>query len=623
MKLKSSVPSGFWVGIGGGGSVSKEEMYSGIIFKCIDIISENVASNGYRLVQKSDKGDKRIFTHPILDLLKKPNPTTQSGNDLLKIMSGHIDIYGKTYLYKVRGGLTGKIRELWVLNPAIMRVDRENGVPIRYNYGRTTYTAEEVSEIVRPDPMAPNSFNGLSTIGKARRDIEGSIQSSKWNLAFMNNGAVPSGTLSTDQTLNDDAFDRLKKQFMKENTGVDNIGKPLVLEGGLKWMSNGITQKDMDYVKQKEFSRDEILAIFGVPKGILYANDVNRANAEAAKYFFAEHTLDPRVRFLFEKLDAILTSEYDKTGRLELQPNDPVPENVELLLKRKETGVNKWLTVNEVRAEDGYEPLEGGDILYIPANNMPVGADTDPSKPSKQLISKANIDRKFKQQRDEYLAKKEEELKFKLKVHFNYLIRKTRAKKESVEQSAEIIVNEATPNMDEWRRDLAAILFIFGYDTYLAAMAALKETYGIEGNTNLEQSGATSQIKLWASNAAASVTETTIEKARTVVQQLLDQGNVSIEAAKVAIADAIGIEADWRAERIARTELVRAYSEASSATYKASELVKRVKWITSDPCPICQQNNNQIVDKGGVFNSGHTETPAHPNCKCEIVPVFN
>lgn len=76
-----------------------------------------------------------------------------------------------------------------------------------------------------------------------------------------------------------------------------------------------------------------------------------------------------------------------------------------------------------------------------------------------------------------------------------------------------------------------------------------------------------------------------------------------------------------RSLMIAITEQNRAMSAATINRYKELE-IGQIEWAVSDPCHICAQNENQVVTIGGTFNSGNTQPPAHPNCRCALLPVI-
>jgi hypothetical protein len=90
-------------------------------------------------------------------------------------------------------------------------------------------------------------------------------------------------------------------------------------------------------------------------------------------------------------------------------------------------------------------------------------------------------------------------------------------------------------------------------------------------------------------------------------------------AAKV-IAAKIGDPA--RALTIAITEQNRAMSMATIQNYQKYE-VEKMEWSGAMPCDICAPNEGQVVEVGQRFNSGDTQPPAHPNCRCALLPVLD
>jgi len=76
-----------------------------------------------------------------------------------------------------------------------------------------------------------------------------------------------------------------------------------------------------------------------------------------------------------------------------------------------------------------------------------------------------------------------------------------------------------------------------------------------------------------------------------------------------------------RALSIAITEQNRAISYATINRYKEAGLEK-MEWEVSSPCDKCAQNANQVMPIGQPFNSGNTQPPAHPHCRCVLLPVL-
>jgi len=77
-----------------------------------------------------------------------------------------------------------------------------------------------------------------------------------------------------------------------------------------------------------------------------------------------------------------------------------------------------------------------------------------------------------------------------------------------------------------------------------------------------------------------------------------------------------------KALTIATTEMTRATNISAMNTFQEAG-IGNVQWFGIDPCPICADNDGEIVALGDVFPSGDTEPPAHPNCLCTILPVID
>ncbi len=83
-----------------------------------------------------------------------------------------------------------------------------------------------------------------------------------------------------------DQFERLKREMEAGFAGAANAGRPMLLEGGLKWQALSLTPADMDFVGLKAAAARDIALAFGVPPMLLglpgdaaYANyrEANRA----------------------------------------------------------------------------------------------------------------------------------------------------------------------------------------------------------------------------------------------------------------------------------------------------------------------------------------------------------
>ena len=114
------------------------------------------------------------------------------------------------------------------------------------------------------------------------------------------------------------------------------------------------------------------------------------------------------------------------------------------------------------------------------------------------------------------------------------------------------------------------------------------------------------------------LTNTTVNDIGNSIADALEQGLSANQAAKLIRRN---VATSSRALMIAITEQNRAMSAATINRYREMQ-IGQMEWEVSDPCDKCAMNAGQVVPIGGTFNSGDTQPPAHPNCRCALLPVI-
>ena len=126
----------------------------------------------------------------------------------------------------------------------------------------------------------------------------------------------------------------------------------------------------------------------------------------------------------------------------------------------------------------------------------------------------------------------------------------------------------------------------------------------------LEQSGGASFFKKF--------DKETVENLGTALSDSIAAG---LDAERAAVMIGQHVANPVRALTIAITEQNRAMSFGSIQRYKGAELEK-MEWHVSQPCDKCAQNAGVVVVIGQEFPSNNTQPPAHPHCRCVLLPVI-
>jgi len=399
------------------------------VFACVYKIAEKVSSIDLDLYQiMNSKGDVReIQDHPSLDLLHKPNPF-QTKSEFLKITMINKKLCGDAFWFKVRNE-RGQVAELWNLRPDFIEIIKDPEDFIKaYKFNKTDGTQEildpdDVVHFKYPTPL--NDYFGTSPVKSATVRIDTEKYAGEYQRDFFLNNARPDGIIkaNTGMNLDKDAKDEIREEFEKKHKGVGKNSKLAIVEGDIEYQQVSISQREMDYIESLKFTRDDILVAFGVPKAIVaITDDVNRANAETSMYIFLSEVVKPEISMLTEKINEELIIP-DFGDNLFIDYEDPTPENREQTIKEYETGItNKYLLVNEIRAKENLEPIEGGWTIYRPFSDMPSGG-----------LSKGNQSKFI----EEWIERKKQEIKDnKLRVFKgrNMLLKKFKLKEELVKE---------------------------------------------------------------------------------------------------------------------------------------------------------------------------------------------
>ena len=159
--------------------------------------------------------------------------------------------------------------------------------------------------------------------------------------------------------LSGEQFERLRSELETLFSGPDGAGRPLLLDGGMKWQSLSMTPADMDFAALKEGAARDIALAFGVPPVLVgLPGDATYSNAREAGRALTRQTVLPMARRILAGIEAMLEG---WLGPIGLAVNvDELSELAEERLKLWE-GVAKcdFLTNAEKRDMLGFEAGAG------------------------------------------------------------------------------------------------------------------------------------------------------------------------------------------------------------------------------------------------------------------------
>ena len=254
-----------------------------------------IAQRAVRLVAESAGSAPLVGGEAERALVETPS----AGQDLVETLAAHLLLHGNGYV-RILCDADGRPAELYALRPERVTVEPDaSGWPAAWLYrvGDTRERIAATDEHGRPGLVHVRGLHplddhyGLGSLGAAAGAIAIHNAATKWNKALLDNAARPSGALVFDPgeagaALSGEQFDRLRAEMDAQFAGAANAGRPMLLDGGLRWEAMSLTPADMDFAAMKDAAAREIALAFGVPPMLLglpgdntYANyrEANRA----------------------------------------------------------------------------------------------------------------------------------------------------------------------------------------------------------------------------------------------------------------------------------------------------------------------------------------------------------
>ena len=282
--------------------------------KAIDEKAKNIVSLPVRVV---DANGKALDNHVVSLLLRR-------GNDQLTMSQiwaawlTSMDLGGEGPL-EIIDDLRGNPLWLWPRRPDYVLV-KADADPDRANYPSVAgYVVMPEQNGGKPiDVPAENMiftryhnplsiWRGLAPITAVRASIVIDVYAQAWSKTFFQKGARPDFGIIAPQGITATEKERIKAEIMHQHSG--NWFEPIVLEEGVTDIKPfSFPPSDMEWVQQRELTRNEIGAIFGVPDEVMgFGRDTYENYGKAVEAFWTL-TLRPLVQYRDETLTHFFTA---------------------------------------------------------------------------------------------------------------------------------------------------------------------------------------------------------------------------------------------------------------------------------------------------------------------------
>jgi len=345
------------------------------VYAAVRIITDTVASLPIDLYRRLERGKEKATTHPLWQLLHLRPNDEMTAVTFKEVLQGHLETWGNAYAEKELRR-DGAVVGLWPLLPDRTFPERVNGQK-RYKTRLPDGTQVILSadRVLHIPGFGFDGLAGRSPIQLARESLGLTQAAEAYGAGWFGQGARPAGVLEHPAQLSETSRKNLRESWTAMHEGLERSHRIAILEEGVKWHQLGLPPGDSQFLETRRFQVQEVARWFRVPLHMLADQSMApAANVEQASLDFGKHTIMPRLVRWEQALDWEIVpqgSMFVKFNMAALLRSDQAAR-AQYYRERWGTGS---LSQNDIRELEDENPIEGGDIYYVPLNMVPVGPD--------------------------------------------------------------------------------------------------------------------------------------------------------------------------------------------------------------------------------------------------------
>lgn len=355
---------------------------------CVQLIAGTIASLPLMVYRTDSRGVRTVARdHPLYFVLHDSPNFDLTAVDFWEFVAASIELQGNAYAVIERRS-DGIIVALNPVRPDLVKARRRDDGDIEYAWTeggrRVVKTSKDVLHI---RGAMGDALSGASTLTACRGVFQDALAAETAAGSMFENGINASGVLSTpaDVRLNKDQRAELEQKLREKYMGSVRQGVPMLLDGGLSWVPLSINPVDAQMLESRKYSGEQVCRLFGVPPAMVGFGDKASnwgTGKEADVLGFQKFTLRKRLKRieqsvlkqlvpLAERRVQGLTIEFNFEGLL----RSDTAGRYEAYEKAIRMGI---ATRNEVRALENLPPIEGGDVVTVQMQDVPLASIIKP-----------------------------------------------------------------------------------------------------------------------------------------------------------------------------------------------------------------------------------------------------
>lgn len=344
------------------------------VFACVRVLAETLANTPIALYRKlPNKEREEANDLAIYDILHNVPNSEMSAFNFKESCMNSLNLGGNAVCQRLvneKGDLVG-LYPLFYNRVEITRDQNTNKLIYIVDGNKATLQREQVLHI---PGFSLDGVKGLSPIEYTANAIRLGLNYEQFGVNFYKNGANATGAFKSPGVLEEEAYQRLKKDLKTNYTGLKNTGTPMILEDGLEFQQFQIKPVDAQLLESKYFQIEDICRIYRVPQHLI--NKLDRStnnNIEQQSLEFIMYTMLPWFKRWEDAVNSQLLTPQERQEGYYLEFKTDALLRGDTAARAAYYGQGRqwgWLSVNDIRRLENMPSIGKEGDIYLQAVNM-------------------------------------------------------------------------------------------------------------------------------------------------------------------------------------------------------------------------------------------------------------
>ena len=357
-------------------------MRCSVPFVCTSVITETLASMPLpvrRKVGRETQDQSKLRLNRALNRIANPGQTAQMAR---KTATHHALNYGNGFLRLIRENdkPEGEVTGFYVLHPSTFK--QKNlvaGVPeyvfAKAGGGEDKFANHQIAHLVG---FSDDGITGIGAVELGREPIAQLLAIERYASTFFARGGMVAGMITKSIPFgNEEARKQFREDIEKTYEGEQGYHKKLIVEGGnWDYKTFGSNPTESQLVSARQSMTPEIARYYRLTPHL--AGDLSRAHFNNVEHLWIEFinvTLDPLMKAWEQEIFRVFLTpkQQDQDFYAKHTASSFLRGDFEARIRGYATLLQNGVTsINQCRALEDWDPVEGGDAHHIQLNMQTV-----------------------------------------------------------------------------------------------------------------------------------------------------------------------------------------------------------------------------------------------------------